>query len=308
MNKDLTIFEKTDLNYDEREFISLHNKIVEAGTFASMYVYEMAKLLHEMHESKKYIVAGFETFEDYTENVLNMKRSQAYKYINIALTFSNEFFHSSGQKLGITKLSLLSNLGEDGATEFIEHHDVEDMSVSELKAELDALKKSNNENLNKAFNYQQQVKELTKINADLEVKLNKPAEIKEIIKEVKIEDTSKLDDLRAQIEALNIEKTALLDKLEKAKNDKSKEKIKELTKALESAELKSSSLESTVDELNKKLNLASNENYNKFKILFEVLKTDFNNTIKFITSLDDKEFKDKCYLALNKLLEVINNE
>lgn len=297
MDKKITIFEKKELNYDENEFMTLHNKIIETGQMATVYIYEMAKLLKEMHDSKKYIVAGFESFEAYTESQLNIKKSQAYKYINIVETFSIEFFHSSGKNMGVSKLALLANLTEDGANEFIEHHDVENMSLKELQAELDKVKRERSEFLNQAYDYQAQVKKLNEQNANLQLQINKPVD--PIIKEIKVEDTARIEELEKLLSAAEAEKQQYKDKLSKSKD---KDKIKELTTSLEVSETKYNSLVAEKEALEKKLILAGNEEFNKFKVLFEVLQLSYKNVKRFIDSINDDAFKEKCINAVKALI------
>ncbi|HRF70697.1 MAG TPA: hypothetical protein PKV66_04635 [Candidatus Pelethenecus sp.] len=116
-------------------FEEQHNKIVQAGTKASLYLYEFCKALSDMKKSKSYETAGYSSFEDYTLRALNIKKSQAYTYVKLANQYSKDFFQSTG-KIGVTKLELLAKLPEEEASAFIQENRIEDMSVKEVKRTL----------------------------------------------------------------------------------------------------------------------------------------------------------------------------
>lgn len=116
-------------------FNDAHDKIVQAAAKVGLYLYEFCKALKDMKESKLYLSAGYESFEDYCLRALNIKKSQAYTYLKICDVYSPRFFQSNG-KIGITKLELLSALPEDEAEAFIKTNNVENLSVKEVKKTL----------------------------------------------------------------------------------------------------------------------------------------------------------------------------
>lgn len=122
---------KNDIvSFEER-----HNRIIQAGTKASLYLYEFCEGLSDMKDSKAYETAGYSSFEDYTLRALNIKKSQAYTYVKIAKKYSKDFFQSTGN-IGVTKLELLAKLPEEEASAFIHENRIEDMSVKEVKRTL----------------------------------------------------------------------------------------------------------------------------------------------------------------------------
>ena len=102
----LEILNKEKLNDEEKEFITLHNKILVAAQLTGVHLYEFCKELKEMRDSKKYIYAGLNNFEEYAIDVLGLKKSQAYNFCSIAENVSSEIFQSIG-KIGSTKLLLI---------------------------------------------------------------------------------------------------------------------------------------------------------------------------------------------------------
>ena len=288
---ELTIFEKKDLTLEEESFVNLHNRIVQSGTYASMYIYDMCKLLKEMHDQKKYQHAGFDNFEEYTETVLNIKKRQAYNYISIASNLSEDFVHSSAQNFGIKKLSLLASLGEEKAVELVKNNDVNEMTVNDLNKKIREL---NQELIEKDNRYKQ-------LELDFESLNNKPNEVKEVIKEVKVEDTSKIDSLQKKINSLEKKNEKLQKEVESIKNDTISIKYEDAIK-------KNEELTSKCEELEKKNLLNSNEDFTKFRVMFNLLKNSMDDLKFFINNLSDLEFQNKCITAFNKLLEVSKYE
>ncbi|MBQ3970083.1 MAG: hypothetical protein II685_06345, partial [Clostridia bacterium] len=72
-------------DHDDREkAMKLHQRIMASGTLAAQNLWEMAKALKEMRDGKLYKSLGYQNFESYCENMVGMKRSNAYNYISIA--------------------------------------------------------------------------------------------------------------------------------------------------------------------------------------------------------------------------------
>lgn len=132
------------LSEEYAKAVKLDLNIKTNAQAAQMSLYEVCKGLKEMRDGKLYKQLGYANFEEYTENEVGIKHSQAYKMINIVEKLSEDFFHSSG-KIGMTKLSLLATLEEEQRTEIIENNDIESTSVRELKAEIERLKQETKE-------------------------------------------------------------------------------------------------------------------------------------------------------------------
>lgn len=126
-------------------FKEQHDKIVQAAAKVGLYLYEFCKALKDMKDSKLYISAGYESFEDYCIQALNIKKSQAYSYCKLCETYSPQFFQSTG-KIGITKLELLTALPEEEAEAFIKQNNVENITVRELKKTIATYKDKKDQN------------------------------------------------------------------------------------------------------------------------------------------------------------------
>ncbi|MGN0608359.1 MAG: DUF3102 domain-containing protein [Oscillospiraceae bacterium] len=134
-----------DVNSPEyTEALTLHQQIITNGTIAANAIYEMGSCLKRMKEDKLYTALGYDSFDEYCEDKAKIKSRQAYTYIAVCEKFGKEFLQSNAN-LGITKLELLTHVNPLDRAEFMENTDVGEMSVSELKAEIDRLQRENGE-------------------------------------------------------------------------------------------------------------------------------------------------------------------
>lgn len=129
-------------NYDKAVRLTKH--IAAHAHAMQESLYEVCKGLKEMRDGKLYKELGYERFEDYAENEVGIRRSMAYNYIAVAEKLPPEFVHSSGQ-IGIKKLGLLAMLDSTDREEIQQTVNVEETSVRELKAQIKALEKKNEE-------------------------------------------------------------------------------------------------------------------------------------------------------------------
>lgn len=194
----LEILNKEKLNDEEKEFITLHNKILVAAQLTGVHLYEFCKELKEMRDSKKYIYAGLNNFEEYTIDVLGLKKSQAYNFCSIAENVSSEIFQSIG-KIGSTKLLLISKLQPDEQEKVIDEIDLEKTTVKELQNKIEKLKVGNT-SLQKSYDILQ--KDYNDLDAKIKELENNPKIIeKEIIKEDLTKD-NKIKELELKVKGL----------------------------------------------------------------------------------------------------------
>lgn len=285
--KQLNIFDKENLSYEELDFIILHEKIIQSGTNLALSSYDFARNLKEMKDKGLFKEAGFNEFDEYVEQILKMKKSQVYNYIKIAEKFQPEFFQSIGKDLGMTKLLALTAFTEDEAKEFVSENDVENVTVKELKEKISKIleEKKALQELNENLNMQ-----CKQISLDLfNTSTPEPT-----VEYVKVENTEKIEKLQKKIKKLENEKENLSSKLILNDNSKSNEELL-------SEELKETKKE--LEDLKKKSELLENNDYNKFKALFSVLQHGISDIQKFVTEINDVEFSNKCKKALNALFE-----
>jgi hypothetical protein len=122
-----------------KQAIELHQKIIVSANLAQLNIWDMCNGLKTMRDNKLYKELGYQNFEDYCENEVGMKRSNAYNYISIVEKINPENVQSIGQ-IGMTKLALLATISEPEQAEIAEKLDLENTTVKQLKAEIDRLK------------------------------------------------------------------------------------------------------------------------------------------------------------------------
>lgn len=263
------------LTVGEKEFLNIHNSIIYYGSNVCMNLVQMSKQLNIMKDSERYLEAGFDTFENYVEDALGLKRSQVYNYLKVAKTYSNEFLLNNSN-LGITKLLVLSELEEPVVEKVIETINVEDTKVNDLKELVKSLKKKLND---------KEVEYKTNLSLkDAEIKLNK-----EKVKELQ----EKLDDHEIDLYGIN----EIPD--DPGYNDFDLEvRIKELEEEIKNkdAEL------SKINDLQKTNIINQNPELIKFKVKFTDLQEIIQDLKMTISMLDDDN-KSKCKNALNAVLK-----
>lgn len=147
-----------------KQAIELHQKILVSANLAQQNIWDMCNGLKTMRDNKLYKELGYTNFEEYCENEVGMKRSNAYNYISIVEKINPENVQSIGQ-IGMTKLSLLATISEPEQAEIAEKLDIENTTVKQLKAEIDRLKGEKQEATDKSIDYCRQLNN-TKKDAD----------------------------------------------------------------------------------------------------------------------------------------------
>lgn len=140
-------------------------------------LWEVCKGLKEMRDGKLYKELGYDNLEDYSENEVGIKKTQAYCFIKIAESYSEENFRPVG-KIGTTKLFLLTKLDEPLREEFIQNNDVSEMSkreleekikeINDLKAENEKIQEYNKQLADRNRNLQEKYSEKEDIIVQLE--------------------------------------------------------------------------------------------------------------------------------------------
>ena len=126
-----------------------------------------------MRDGKAYTAFGYETFEDYCENMVGMKRSNAYKYITIVENLSEDKIQTYGQ-IGISKLSLLASLSHVEQDEIVNVVDVNNVSYRELQAKI---KEIENATMNLKTSMSKQRSNLSNANERIEELESRPVEV-----------------------------------------------------------------------------------------------------------------------------------
>lgn len=240
-------------------------------------LYEVCKGLAEVKRDKLYKPMGYQTFENYCEVEIGIKKVQAYKYVSIGENLSSDFVHSSEQ-IGVTKMALLAQLDEPTRQEITQNTDLESTSVKELKAKIKELEdnaKSDNEliesltkskiemrcarNLaeNKAKELEYQAKELKERAETAEFKLKNVRDAHEHLKEVEErKHAERVKELEKQVEKLKehpvqvtVEDTTRIQELEEQLRQEKERKTEKITDIYEIYRIISRNIEDAFEDL-----------------------------------------------------------
>lgn len=210
------------LSEDYNKAVSLTRRICANAQAAQDSLFEVCKGLKEMRDGKLYKELGYQNFEEYTETEIGFGRRQAYRMIDIAEKLPTDFVTSMSQ-IGMTKLALLAKLDEPQREEIQQTVNVEEVSVKELKAEIDKLKDEKSKFDEEKAGYKERQDKLLKKNVELveerdkaqqeqeklTAKINaeaaRSAELEKQIQELEsrprdsYEDTTKIEELKKQL-------------------------------------------------------------------------------------------------------------
>lgn len=121
--------------------LSLHQRIMTSGSLAAQNLWDMANALKEMRDGKLYKELGYQNFESYCEEMVGMKRRNAYNYISIVEKISSENVQTFAH-FGASKLMLLARLSDEEQKEIVEKID-ETTTYKQLQEEINKLKDQN---------------------------------------------------------------------------------------------------------------------------------------------------------------------
>lgn len=233
--------------------LETHNAIISSLENAANALVSLCRNLKHMRDTKGFTALGFEKFEDYTENACNIKKRQAYNYIQSYERLGSDFMQSNAQ-LGITKLLLLTEVCAVDRADFVEENDLEGMSVAEVKKlvaqnndrgeQIDLLE----ERLSSALD---EIKELKDRPVDVAVEQPSEADIKKLV-----------DKRTAEMQTEFAEKEKALKADYKQKLSAAKQKAQEKADAEKQkavAEARSSAINEAKEEFKSKLEKAEQE-------------------------------------------------
>lgn len=114
------------------EAFRTHQRIKANSDIAAAALFEVCKDLKHMRDEKLYAELGYETFEEYCEQMAGIKSRMAYNYISTYERLGPSVLQSNAH-LGITKLELIAGMNPVERAEGFADGEFENMSVSEIK-------------------------------------------------------------------------------------------------------------------------------------------------------------------------------
>lgn len=270
--QELILKQENELNEKQVEFLNTHEKILTCGSVIGNTLLDLASNLKKMKDEKLYIEAGFDTFEDYSEQACGLKRRQAYNYIKILDSLGSDFVHSNAQ-IGVSKLVLLSSLSEEEKQEVVENNDLEEVTVNELKEQIKQLK-------------QDKVTEFEKLKTERDTEVTKLQ--------------NKIDKLKADLKS---EKEKPVEKVvETIQDPEQQKKIESLELQLKMKQRTIEHKDRKLQELSASVTISNSEELAKFKVLFENVQTEICMMKNLINAIP-AEKQDGCRQALKKVGE-----
>lgn len=227
----------------------LDRRIKTSAQLAQQSLYDMCMGFKEMRDSRLYKELGYSDFGEYCEQETGMKRSNVYNYIVVVEKLPTDFVQSIGQRVGMTKLQLLTTINDEQRETITETTDIENTTVKELKAKIDSVKKQNDA-LHEEMRYREEEHEtksqkfkdrIAELEAEIKELENRPIEVavetdskevanlKDAMRRVDLDWSEKYSKLEE--DSLK-DRRELLQKAEQAEKDK-QEKLSQLREELD---------------------------------------------------------------------------
>ena len=122
--------EKLDPQY--RKACKITQQIRANASVAAESMVEVCRGLKQMRDEKLFEDLGYQSFDAYTEDELNIKGRQAYNYISAYERLGPDMLQSHAD-LGITKLVLLADAPVTERNGLLEHNDIAGMSTRQVE-------------------------------------------------------------------------------------------------------------------------------------------------------------------------------
>ncbi len=129
---DIINIEAKDVTEVYEDALQTHQRIMANSEICARSLLEVCKDLKKMRDEKLYEQFGYETFDNYCENMAGIKSRMAYNYISTFERLGATVLQSNAN-LGITKLELIAGMNPVERAEGLHDGTFEGMSVSEIK-------------------------------------------------------------------------------------------------------------------------------------------------------------------------------
>ena len=267
-------------------------------------------------------MVGHGNWLEWCEQNLGYKEKQVQRFIKISTTYGDENSPFSNPSilsdLSISKAYSLLAVPEDEVENFVEKHDIQDMTVAQLEAEIKewkskaadadnalAAEKSRNAELMDVIDEGEKRRlELVNEITELEGHTADPEKIEKLKKQL---EEAQVKAKKAE-EALATEKAAIQEKIDSAVNSKSDELKKtaeiEQQRAIRQLEINLKYADKEVQNLRKKLEQSGSDEIATFKVRSKQLQQDFNEMHTAIQTMEQHDYaqSERMKGALKKLM------
>lgn len=249
-------------------------------------------------------------FGAWCDNNLDFSQSKANKMMQLAKRSSDEnsIFSNSYTctNLSISKAFTLLSAPDDIAKEVIESEDINDMTVTELKAEIANLKARNNEleaGTDEMENLKNRITELEAEQSEAEISVDDLTAKDDEIKRLK----EKLEKEKAKAKvAKNNTEDAVKEAVDKYKAEHDKEKAEAVKEGKAKLQAAYTEAEKTIARLEKELSASSQEDLTTFRAQVNILQEVFQSCCKSLEIIEskDQEQGEKVRSALLQVLHI----
>lgn len=222
-------------------------------------------------------------------------------------------------KLSYSQAVALLPLSESEREEFVETHDVENMSVRNINAALKAQKeaedkvaelenkmsesdKSYRDKIDKLNAYIEEQKEAIRLAQKVEVvgMTDEQVEIerKKAAAEAKKQLDRQIADLTAELKEAKADAEKIEEEAAKLRKESSEKLEAEISKRLEKVEAEKNA---EIEALKKKASLGTDKNLAKFGVLFEEYQRKFSELLATLEKIEDDTIKDKLRAGLSQV-------
>ena len=283
----------------------LYQKMEAVGNVALMMA---ASAGHRLLIVKERLPHG--EFGTWCDNNLDFSQSKANKMMQLAKRSSDEnsIFSNSYTctNLSISKAFALLSASDDVAKEVIESENINDMTVTELKAEIANLKARNNEleaDTNEIEKLKNRIAELESEQSESEISVEELTAKDDEIKRLK----EKLEKEKAKAKAAkNNTEDAVKEAVDKYKAEYEKEKAEAVKEGKEKLQAAYTEAEKTIARLEKELSASSQEDLTTFRAQVNILQEVFQSCCKSLEIIEskDQEQGEKVRSALLQVLHI----
>lgn len=266
-----------------------------------------------LQEAKE--LAGHGNFGQWCQENLNYSQDTAQKFMKLAREYGgqNNILANTAmsRNFSISNALSLLKVPEEDREQFVEEHQVEDMTNKELEEEIRRLneEKASRERTIQVLDNSMRDEAEKLLQAQHEIE-----DLKRQLDDAYVEavDPKEVEKLKAKLEKTEAALEKEKEKLKKEKDDRQDAIDKELKAAgdamQEQAKKSIESLQKEVDRLKRREQKAGNETLLKFKILVDQLQDVFRQAGECILAEEDQEKADKMNAALRAVLQSMEED
>lgn len=321
----LTVTDGGELTLEQRQFVDLHKQICYNAQATAESFVNFVRNVRTMKEERRYLAAGFDTFEVYAENALGIKQRQAYNYVSIAEKLPESFLKGNAS-LGVTKLALLTSIDDGEREELMKRVNLKEASTREINAEIRAITAERDEAEKQLSIVTQEKAAVEKENVQISeewtaaVNENKrlraeKAAIQKELDETKaqksqvvyqpdlqtVADLQKAQKRNAELEEADGKKSARISELEEKLKAKEARSEKKKEADLAAAERKLKEMAAELEEAKAKKTTIADDSLLTFKVKFGDLQR-LGSEITTILNASDEQTATKLRNAMNAVI------